>query len=214
LAAIVSALIHDIDHPGVNNNFEVNRRSELALLYNDVSVLENHHLAFAFKILKNDENNIFKQFSYEMFKELRTMIIDLVLATDFNRHLEIFGQFKSRKSTGDLSASNPSDRLLAMKIALKCADISHTAKARELHLVWTKNISEEFFLQGDLEKKFQLPPSPFMDRATTNMAKSQTGFINFLVLPLYQAFVEQFPETNICLDQLEQNLKYWKDLDK
>ena len=46
-------LCHDIDHPGTNNAFQQFTQSDLALLYNDQSVLENHHSAMAFKILRN-----------------------------------------------------------------------------------------------------------------------------------------------------------------
>ena len=40
---LVSTLVHDVDHNGLNNNFHINSQSPLAVLYNDISVLENHH---------------------------------------------------------------------------------------------------------------------------------------------------------------------------
>ena len=49
-ALIVSALCHDLEHPGVNNPFLVSSRSDLATLYNDRSVLENHHCCRAFQV--------------------------------------------------------------------------------------------------------------------------------------------------------------------
>ena len=44
LAAQVSALSHDIDHPGVSSNFLIATRDPLATQFNDSSVLENHHI--------------------------------------------------------------------------------------------------------------------------------------------------------------------------
>ena len=50
---MISGAAHDIDHPGTNNLFEIKCRSKLATLYNDVSVLENHHAASLFFMLEN-----------------------------------------------------------------------------------------------------------------------------------------------------------------
>ena len=45
LAALIAAAIHDLDHPGVSNTFLIKTKNPLAILYNDQSPLENHHLA-------------------------------------------------------------------------------------------------------------------------------------------------------------------------
>ena len=57
-ALIISAIVHDLDHPGHNNNYEVNSHSELAIMYNDKSVLENHHCAAATMLMKRTSANI------------------------------------------------------------------------------------------------------------------------------------------------------------
>ncbi|KAF3858459.1 hypothetical protein F7725_011660 [Dissostichus mawsoni] len=63
LAALFASGIHDVDHPGVSNQFLINTNSELALMYNDSSVLENHHLAVGFKLLQEDNCDIFQNLS-------------------------------------------------------------------------------------------------------------------------------------------------------
>ena len=52
--------------------------SELALMYNDESVLENHHLAVAFKLLQDDGCDIFQNLSAKQRQTLRRMVIDMV----------------------------------------------------------------------------------------------------------------------------------------
>ena len=43
LILVVSCIGHDINHPGYNNAYQINARTDLAILYSDVSPLENHH---------------------------------------------------------------------------------------------------------------------------------------------------------------------------
>ena len=53
--------------------------SEMALMYNDESVLENHHLAVAFQLLQNEDCDIFENLSKKERQTIRKMIIDTVL---------------------------------------------------------------------------------------------------------------------------------------
>lgn len=52
--------------------------SELALMYNDSSVLENHHLAVGFKLLQEDNCDMFQNLSKKQRQSLRKMVIDMV----------------------------------------------------------------------------------------------------------------------------------------
>jgi cAMP-specific phosphodiesterase 4 len=47
-------------------------------MYNDESVLENHHLAVAFKLLQNTDCDIFVNLSRKQRQTLRKMVIDMV----------------------------------------------------------------------------------------------------------------------------------------
>lgn len=52
---VLSAACHDVEHPGFNNLYLVETRHDIAIRYNDNSVLENHHIATTFRTL--NENN-------------------------------------------------------------------------------------------------------------------------------------------------------------
>ena len=54
---IISGAAHDMDHPGTNNAFEMKSHSKLAILYNDISILEQHHAASFFFLLENTQHN-------------------------------------------------------------------------------------------------------------------------------------------------------------
>lgn len=212
-AVVLAAIIHDFDHPGYNNAFMINSKSDIAIRYNDMSVLENHHLAASFAIMRNDDCNIFSNCTDDVYKEVRQTTIQCVLATDFGKHFDLLGQFKGKVAGGGLDLeSKPEDRRLVLQLALKAADISHTSKSLETHRRWTESITEEFYSQGDEERARNLPPSPFMDRSTGNLPKSQVGFIGFLVMPLYETWCDVFEESTPALEGLQRNLAYWKDL--
>ena len=74
LSAILASSIHDVDHPGVTNQYLVNTSSELALIYNDESVLENHHLAVAFKLIQDHECDILASLSKKQRHSVRKMV--------------------------------------------------------------------------------------------------------------------------------------------
>ena len=103
--------------------------------------------------------------------------------------------------------------MLVYSIILKSADIGHTAKPLELHQVWTYKVVEEFYCQGDLEREHSLPISMYCDRLTTDLAKSQYGFIKNIAFPMFRILSTylnspRFNET--ILTQIKDNKKFWK----
>ena len=68
--------------------------SELALMYNDESVLENHHLAVAFKLLQPKECDIFVSFNKKQRQTIRKMSIDMVRQLDISYTYNLY--FKHR----------------------------------------------------------------------------------------------------------------------
>eukprot|EP00026_Physarum_polycephalum_P005836 Phypoly_transcript_05875.p1 GENE.Phypoly_transcript_05875~~Phypoly_transcript_05875.p1 ORF type:complete len:613 (+),score=110.74 Phypoly_transcript_05875:46-1839(+) len=211
LALLVAAAVHDLGHLGVNNSFLISTSHELAIAHNDKSVLENYHCVQAFKLLYNSSHDFLVNLSIAERQEIRKLIIELVLATDMSQHVEIFNTFQSKRSTLEgLDMNSKHDRLLVLKMIIKCADISNSAKKNSLYLNWASRVMEEFWCQGDQERKLGIPISAFMDRTQPDVPKCQSGFIQFIALPFYTAMVEQFPKMAICVDNMKANLEYWK----
>ena len=84
--AIISAAVHDLGHDGNNNAYHITTMSDLAITYNDISVLENYHIASTFKILKRADCNWYSSLTKPIQKYLRLSMIDIVLATDMKYH--------------------------------------------------------------------------------------------------------------------------------
>ena len=52
--------------------------SEMALMYNDESVLENHHLAVAFQLLQHEDCDILENLTKKERQTVRRTIIEMV----------------------------------------------------------------------------------------------------------------------------------------
>eukprot|EP00741_Cyanophora_paradoxa_P024136 tig00021742_g23311.t1 len=92
----------DFEHPGFNNNYLVNTGDPLAVLYNDRSPLESHHVAASWRALREPRYNFLEGLPRSDLKDLRKTVIDMVLATDMSQHFEILGAFKKRAAAGFL----------------------------------------------------------------------------------------------------------------
>ncbi|CAL1294416.1 unnamed protein product [Larinioides sclopetarius] len=194
-ATLFAAIIHDYEHTGTTNSFHVMSGSETALLYNDRAVLENYHVSQSFRLLRDDENSILSNLSKEEYREFRSLVIEMVLATDMSSH---FQQIKTMKTLLCHSDFSSMDKAKVLSLMLHCCDISHPAKDWNLHFRWTQRLMEEFFRQGDKEKELRLPFSPLCDRNSTLVAESQIGFIDFIVSPSLE----------VCGDMLDRILRH------
>ncbi|OQR74617.1 cGMP-inhibited 3' [Tropilaelaps mercedesae] len=100
MALYLAAAMHDFDHPGRTNAFLVTTHAPQAILYNDRSVLENHHAAAAWSLLlSRPEFDFLRNLDKAEFKRLRYLIIECVLATDLKRHFEILAEFTAKVSS-------------------------------------------------------------------------------------------------------------------
>ena len=220
-AIIVGALGHDLKHPGQNNMFHITTRSKIAIRYNDKSVLENYHIANIFKIAKEDKYNIFKPFRPEEYRIMRRRIVEGILATDMKKHQKVIGKIKNRaevysikngKNFNKMFNETDANKLFdaqqeVLNMLIHSADISNPAKPSKISQQWTDKVYEEFFRQGDLEKKLEIPISMMCDRLTTNVNQAMIGFISFVVMPTIDILFNFLPEIPEYSKNIHENLK-------
>ncbi|EFC47848.1 3'5'-cyclic nucleotide phosphodiesterase family protein [Naegleria gruberi] len=217
LALVVACLAHDVCHPGVTNLFEKKTRSEKAIMFNDRSILENFHCYNLFKILGKEEFNIFVNMSSNQYEYLRELIVEMILATDISQHFLIVGQIKSNDifNKEKFSIERKECLLALLKVIIKCADVSNPTKSYQVYGKWVNRVMTEFYNQGDTERNLKIDISPFMDRNTQNVPKCQTGFIEFIVMPLFNLLFDFKPEeTELIKKQIQSNHLTMQDLTK
>uniref|UniRef100_A0A8C4Z2Y5 Phosphodiesterase n=1 Tax=Gadus morhua TaxID=8049 RepID=A0A8C4Z2Y5_GADMO len=192
MALYVAAAMHDYDHPGRTNAFLVATSAPQAVLYNDRSVLENHHAASAWNLfMSRSEYNFLANLDHVEFKRFRFLVIEAILATDLKKHFDFLAEFNAKvgdQQSAGIDWSNENDRLLVCQMCIKLADINGPLKCKDLHLQWTEGIVNEFYEQGDEESSLGLPTSPFMDRSAPQLAKLQESFITHIVGPLCNSY--------------------------
>ncbi|KAL8426595.1 hypothetical protein Efla_005172 [Eimeria flavescens] len=216
-SCLVASLCHDVGHPGRNNNFFVSEMSPLSIVFNDASVLENFHCSLTFRVLSKPSCNLFAFLADSEAREVRSKIIDLILATDMRTHFDFLSRFRTIRGSDQYNhAKNEDDRWLAAELCIRASDIGHGALSWEHHFEWTGLATTEFYLQGDEETRLGRTISPLCDRAShSQMAKSQVGFLTHVVRPLFVELnivgKEQKTITD-ALKNLDDNCDRWEAL--
>jgi cAMP-specific phosphodiesterase 4 len=172
---------------------------------------------------------------------LRKMVIDMVLSTDMSKHMTLLADLKTmvetKKVAGELAyivasccclinqhlnspigsgvllLDNYTDRIQVLENLVHCADLSNPTKPLPLYRRWVSLLMEEFFLQGDKERAAGMDISPMCDRQNATVEKSQVGFIDYIVHPLWETWADLVhPDAQDILDMLEENRDYYQSL--
>jgi cAMP-specific phosphodiesterase 4 len=187
LALMISALAHDIDHPGNTNAFLVGQRDALAIVYNDQSVLENHHAATLYKILLKSKTAILSVLDAATWTAVRKVSLRTILATDNQFHfkhmteLNVFldmhqEQLDEHGPYGESGAqlyAKGDDKQLLLDMMLHCSDISNPWKPWKLCEKWSNAIRVEFFAQA-FPCRATVPPLSYSCRLRARNVPSQT----------------------------------------
>lgn len=197
---LVTALVHDLDHMGLNNSFYLKTDSPLGILSSasgNTSVLEVHHCNLAVEILSDPDSDVFEGLDDANRVLAYRAMIDCVLATDMAKHNELLDIFL-RQMEKPYDIEDVTSRQMVMDVLLKAGDISNVTKPFDISRLWAMAVTEEFYRQGDMEKEKGVEVLPQFDRSkNTELARGQIGFIDFVCGPFFKKIV------NVCLSGME-----------
>ena len=224
LSIFIAALGHDIAHPGLTNTFHINDSTEIAIIYNDISVLENFHASTLFKTIRKTETNIFEKLTPIDYKMIRKRMISEILATDMALHGKVLSVIKSKMTLTDdgktyklnLISGDERTRIdeqqSLLDFMIHLADLAHNTRPFNISIKWVELLSEEFWKQGDIEKEHNLPVSFLCDRENINVPQSQKGFLSGFILSTYECLGNIFPSLRYTYENANNNLKEWQKL--
>ncbi|KAK0674278.1 putative camp-specific 3',5'-cyclic phosphodiesterase [Cercophora samala] len=223
LTLLVTAIGHDVGHPGVNNGFLVKTNDPLARLYSDRSVLESYHCAAFTDILRKYWPQVYN------CSKMRKLVIDSILATDMGVHDNYMAQMRSvldkiRKAREEQRALEAGQagmdrnhspfhmdvepkQTLICALLIKCADISNVARRYDTAVKWMHTLAEETAGQREKERLKNVPTSvhslPGTDQLT--LASNQLFFMNNFAAPLFVGVATLIPELQFCVKAIEEN---------
>ncbi|EAW08213.1 3',5'-cyclic-nucleotide phosphodiesterase PDE2 [Aspergillus clavatus NRRL 1] len=216
LTLLISAIGHDVGHPGVNNFFLVKLNAPLAQLYNDNSVLEAFHCAAFSQILRRHWPAAFKD------RQLRKLLISSILATDMGVHqkfMERLGSLQEKFYANNKSVDGwkPQDieiyKTLVCGLLIKCADISNVARPWDVAEKWTKILQEEFANQGEMEREVGMETALFGGPPELGniykLATGQIGFMSIFALPLFEGVSDILPQLRFTVEHIRTNQSRW-----
>ncbi|XP_056150147.1 cAMP-specific 3',5'-cyclic phosphodiesterase 7B-like [Lampris incognitus] len=210
---LMAAAAHDVDHPGVNQPFLIKTRHHLASLYQNTSVLESHHWRSTVGMLR--ESGLLSHLPSKMRQDMEQRLGSLILSTDISRQNEFLSNFRDHLDNQDLDLQHAPHRHFILQIALKCADVCNPCRVWELSRRWSERVCEEFYRQGDLERKFDLEISPLCNQQADTVPTIQIGFITYIVEPLFEEwhrFTEPSLLSQTMMGHLHKNKARWGHL--
>jgi hypothetical protein len=202
-ATLISALVHDIGHPGNNNLFEINTSSELALKYNDLSVLEQYHCALSFNII--NKNNLHSNMTHEEFILFRKTIISCILGTDMSHHNSSVDFLKIKKNSG-FNFNILDEQILVCKFILHGVDIGNPIQNNVICEEWSRLINNEFENQSIKEFELGLTTTKPQAFCELHFISGEIKYIEFICKPYWKELNDIFPELNYEFCKITNNL--------
>lgn len=208
IGSLFAALLHDIDHPGTNNMFQIRTSSQTALLYNDRKVLENNSASVGARLI---QDCFAFSIDDEQFAVARSTFLNCVLHTDYSKLQKFLGKI----ITHDLDWNNKDHRAHALALLVLMGDLSFAIRPWDVASYWYGMMRDEQLQQGDMERRLGMPVAPLMDRRQDRpQATLVKTHFKVLVMPVFQAGCRVFPELEEeFMTALQRNLQIIEEME-
>lgn len=205
LALLISALVHDVEHPGGFNSLLFGK--DIAIIYNDQSILENNSLTFTFQLLQEDEYNFLINMSKTEIQKFRKTVIDLVLGTDIgnnvrNAYLNSVIQ-KNHDTYGKIDTETEEGRMVTLTYILRCADVCAAMQSNSISWIWAERFYSECYVI------FNGPPGSITDTYTNQIIHIKNNTLK-LVQQIIRLKVLNQQLENTLMRNITSNLTSWK----
>ena len=226
-AVIFSAIIHDVDHPGIPNVQLVKEQTRLAQAYQNKSVAEQNSVDLAWNLLMDHSYDRFRRAIYGNPSELRRfrhLVVNTVMATDImDKDLgalrkarwdkafssEPSGSLPMGKEAVDTTAAAIAHRKATIVIEhlIQASDVAHTMQHWNIYLKWNRRFFEEChtaFRQG----RSDVDPA-------RNWYQGEMGFFDGYILPLAKKLKDCGVfgvSSDEYMDYAVQNRRQWERL--
>eukprot|EP00980_Cylindrotheca_fusiformis_P008999 scaffold1926_cov108-Cylindrotheca_fusiformis.AAC.3 len=185
-AVVFSAIIHDVDHPGVPNAQLVKENNRCAQIYKK-SVAEQKSVDIAWDLLMEDGFAELRACIYQTEEDLRRfrqLVVNTVMATDVvDKELQKLRKarweaaFDSTAATQDESVESEDRKAtIVIEHLIQASDVAHTMQHWYIYKKW----NERFFMECYRAHKDGRADSD----PSTNWYKAEIGFFDFYVIPL------------------------------
>ncbi|OHS99087.1 hypothetical protein TRFO_34575 [Tritrichomonas foetus] len=208
LALLVASLCHHIGH----KEKVINEKSEipLTILSKTQCYTEAYFCHKAIEIISKDESNIFSELTSDDFYNIWEVIIELILSLNMRKHFHLLNESKNKLKGKTYQSMNKDEKLLTLKVILKCADFSPAARPFKIADRDRYAVPEEFFRTGKLEDVEGIVfTGKERDRCHIDHVKSINSVYEKLVLPYFEIASELFPSLISNYENVMRNYNKW-----
>lgn len=198
---LVAAICHDMGNNG-RTMFNEKAQTPLSILYKDQSVIETFHCQSSIKVLSTPNCNIVQNLDSQNLRDFWTMLFECILSIDETQHQKIIDEAESKlgQSGGQFDRNVQTNRIILMKLLLKCAVRGQSARVFDVNQPWAPFICEEAIPID--EKRYS--------STATDIAKRQAEYIDKSCVPLFTTLIRIVPGLQPIGDQVRMNLASWK----